>query len=708
MAGKSEQSALRGKWSNRIAQATRDYQKLHESGKKVVDQYRIEQQSSTQQDKYNILYSITETIKPSMYSQTPKPEVKRRHIDRTDPMAIGASMLLESAVQYTIEEQDFDETMRAAVEDLLLPGLGQVWLRYVPTMKTVAETDDTGAPKADDKGDPITRQEVVYEHVAMEYVYWKDFLTSRARCWSEVWWVGRRIYLNKQDMLDQGVDPLVVAKVKFEDTSSKAIDEETRPNESQAAVWEIWDKRARKVIWYTDAYPDDLLKEAPDFLKLENFFPCPRPMRAVTTNNKFVPRPYFSQYQAQADELNDITHRIRRLVKALRVVGIYDASVPQLQNLLTGNENKMVQVDGWATVQEKGGLKGTVDFLPISEVATVLLQLYDARERVKAEIYEITGWSDIIRGVSKASETLGAQQLKADWAGARLKLLQKDVQRFVRDIFRIAGEIVSEHFTVQMLLLMSGISQTDIQANPQIADVFKQVVQLLRSEKERCALIGVESDSTLLPDEANDRKDRMEFVGAAGAFLQQAIPAAQQFPQLGAVLGEILMFAVRSFRSARSLEQTFEQFRQQLTATPPQQPNKGGDQGAGKTEAATITAQVKTQDIQVKDKLGTEANRIAQEANQSDAVLEHNKETNRHNEKMRELAIREREASIKEHELGIKEQTAVLDQIGKGQGRVQAAQEHEDDRADDHHARAQESSDKAADRAAAASGGESA
>jgi hypothetical protein len=72
VAKKAEPNARRGKWANRIAQAHKDYNDLHTSGKKTVDTYRIEARSAAQQDKYNILYSITETIKPSMYSQTPK------------------------------------------------------------------------------------------------------------------------------------------------------------------------------------------------------------------------------------------------------------------------------------------------------------------------------------------------------------------------------------------------------------------------------------------------------------------------------------------------------------------------------------------------------------------------------------------------------------------------------------------------------------
>ena len=48
--------------------------------------------------------------------------------------------------------------------------------------------------------------------------------------------------------------------------------------------------------------------------------------------------------------------------------------------------------------------------------------LYQQREQIKAVIYELTGLSDIARGASKASETLGAQQLKSQWGSIRLKV----------------------------------------------------------------------------------------------------------------------------------------------------------------------------------------------------------------------------------------------------------------------------------------------
>jgi len=50
-------------------------------------------------------------------------------------------------------------------------------------------------------------------------------------------------------------------------------------------------------------------------------------MLAEANNGTMVPVPEFCQYQDQADELNAITTRIERIIDALRVRGLYDASM---------------------------------------------------------------------------------------------------------------------------------------------------------------------------------------------------------------------------------------------------------------------------------------------------------------------------------------------------------------------------------------------
>jgi hypothetical protein len=336
-------------------------------------------------------------------------------------------------------------------------------------------------------------------------------------------------------------------------------------NMKKAVVWEIWDKPTKTANWVAVGY-DKVLDTKPDPLQLDCFFPCPKPLFATLTTDSLVPVADYIMYQDQAAELDTLTERIGKLVEAVKVVGVYDASAPGIQRMLNeGVDNTLIPVDTWAAFGEKGGLKGSVDFLPVEMVVNALQQLYAAREQAKQVIYEVTGLSDIIRGASVASETATAQQIKSQYASLRLKEMQSDVARFASDILKIKAQIMCQFYRPEALVEMSGMAQTpDAQYIP-------QAIQLLQNDVSRAFRIEVETDSLVELDEMQEKQDRMEFLTAASSFIKEAIQAP---PELAPLMGEMLMFGVRSFKAGKGMEATLEQFIQQAAkkAKQPQQP----------------------------------------------------------------------------------------------------------------------------------------
>jgi hypothetical protein len=94
--------------------------------------------------------------------------------------------------------------------------------------------------------------------------------------------------------------------------------------------------------------------------------------------------------------------------------------------------------------------------------------------------------------------------------------------------------------------------------------VFDQAVALLRSDRLRGYKIEVETDQMVLEDQSKDREDRVALVTAVGGFLQQAMPAIQMYPQSAGVLVELLQFALRGWKTGRTLEAKFEEAGDQL------------------------------------------------------------------------------------------------------------------------------------------------
>lgn len=675
-------SRSRAYWAEEISKAKKRYAPFWREGENTVDEYRLQKANSTEiagQDKFNILYSSTETIRPNLYAQRPKVRVKLRNKDTTKKSVRMAAKMLGGALEYVIEEEDFDEIMENAVEDYMLPGMGNAWVRYVPKFGdplTAQGEDGQISPVVGEDGQPVL--ELIDETVSIDYVYWQDMLFGVTRGWKTLPWGARRLWLTKKDATERfGAEK--AAQLDY-CTRTEKQDGDEQPDET-AEAWEIWDKRNRTAYWFAESYPDDLLDEKPDPLKLKNFFPFPRPMRAVSNTRTFVPRPLYSQYRSQSRTLNVLTRRIRMLADAIRVSGVYDGSMENLADLLNpAHGNRMVKVDQWAMFAQNGGIRGSVEWLPIEQIVAALIQLQQSREICKNEIYEITGFSDIVRGVSKASETLGAQNLKANWAGARVRKMQKEVQRFARDIIAIAGEIIAEHCEPASIALFASIDippSDQIQADPaaqQYFSEFKEAAAIIRSEIRRTAVIDIETDSTIMADEEAERKDRTDFLGAAGAFLQQAVPAMEATPELGPLLGAMLMFVVRTFPASQPIEDEFEKVQQVLAQGGQNQQNKDPNGHAAKAQAVMQVAQVRAQTEQARI---TSDQNIAQGDAQAKAAIEAEKarlagiaEQNRHDERMAEIALkrdelilREREVRAKEAQVRVSEDRQELDEV---------------------------------------------
>jgi hypothetical protein len=628
--GADDPGELARRWITEIRLAEKECKQWFDRGRKVVKRYVDERSSSEQtESRFNILWSNVSTLKPAIYARAPLPVAERRYRDQQDPVAKLAAELLQKVLRFQVDDGGFDHGLSQSIDDYLLPGRGQVWVRYEPTF----DADDDGAVASDDMTQaqaqtaPEAAESVTWEQVCVDYVHWTDFLTSPARVWHEVRWVARRVFMTRDDLEDRfgavGKDvPLDYTPSQIEDTAktTPAYDSMKR-----AVVWEIWCKTSGRVYWIAPGYGTKPLDVRDPPLRLEGFWPCPRPLSATMTTDSTLPVPDYYLYQDQAAQLDEMTARINSLTKALKVAGAYDASADGLKRMLDeGVENQLIPVDSWAAFAEKGGLQGAISFLPIADTAQVLLGLTQAREVVKRDLYEITGISDIVRGQGMASETATAQRIKGNFATLRLDERKRETQRFARDVVRIMAEIVAEHFGPETLAMQAGMVQ-QVQADPQ---TFMAAVELLRSDKLRGFLVDIETDSTIAPDEQAEKEARVEFLQAAGGFLAQAIPAAQAAPQLTPMLMQMLLFGIRGFRAGREIEGVFEQAVQQAEqamAQPPAEPQPDpavmAEQQRLQAEMQTKQAELALKREEMAAKVGLEREKMALEVQKIEAEL---------------------------------------------------------------------------------------
>ena len=598
-------------WHDQLDKAAKVFDKWEKRGKKVVRRYRDERDAiEMPRMKFNILWSNISVLFPALYGRMAKPEVSRRFMD-SDPVGRLASTMLERVVEYEVTQfNDFDSAMRGVVEDRLLPGRGTAWVRYEPII-VGQEAQEAAMPTGiePDEGIEITNTEEVERvdsaHSPVDYVYWTDFLHSPARTWDEVWWVSRWVYMTPEEGIERFGDVFknVPLHDQNDDIDAKNPMTAKATYGKKAKVAEIWNKRTKKVCWVAKGYPQ-ALDERDDPLELEEFFPCPKPLLATTTNGSMIPVPDYCEYEDQAQELDNLTQRIYLLVKACKAVGVFNAEFKELGRLFTeGVDNKLFPVTAWAAMSEKGGLKGAIDMLDTSAIIKTLQQLYQSREVVKQSIYEICGISDIIRGASNANETLGAQQLKANFGSLRLRATQSDVARFATDLFRIKAQIVCKFYPPELIVEMSGVMNTPEGQNPQL---LQAAVQMLSNSTIRDFHIQVEADTLAQIDEQADKQNANEAVQAIGLFLGQALPMVQQAPEMLPMMSEMLLFLVRRYRAGRGLESAIEQAMKSLQAKaqqaqqqPPQNPEMMKLQAEQQAEQARMQASAQTEQMKM-------------------------------------------------------------------------------------------------------------
>ena len=651
------------KWLNIISQYDNEFKKWEARSAKIVKRYRDDNRSqhTNETAKFNILWSNVQTLIPAVYAKLPKAVAQRRFGDN-DPVGRVAGQLIERALDFEIEHYpDFRATMKHAVEDRFLGGRGVAWVRYEPHVRQLDMPEDglqitedvenesaegqtaEGAPKPESQdytaGETEPQEEIEYECAPTDYVHWKDFGHSVARTWEEVTCVWRWVYMTKEALterfgakmakqipLDSGAETLA--------TYGQSTKERTR-----AKICELWDKETGRVYWINESTPE-LLDEKDDPLDLEGFFPCAKPLYATTTTDNLIPIPDFILYQDQANELDILTDRIDGLIKALRVRGIYDASQPALQRLLTeGDNNTLIPTDKWMAFSEKGGLKGSIDLLPLDTIASTLIQCYQAQSNVKGQIYEITGISDIIRGQSAASETATAQQIKGQYAGLRLGAMQEGVAMFATELLRLKAQIICGKFQPETILAYAAAQQM----SPEDQQLIPQAMELLKSEPLRAFRIEVASDSLVKLDEQQNKQERMEFIGAFSNFLREAVTAGQQVPELTPLIMQVLKFGVAGFKAGRQIEGTIDVAMQQLVQNQAQaKANPQPDPEAAKMQMEQQAAQMELQaKMQMEQAKGQADMQIEQMKAQMTAQLEQSRQQHEAQLKMQELATKE-------------------------------------------------------------------
>jgi hypothetical protein len=331
-----------------------------------------------------------------------------------------------------------------------------------------------------------------------------------------------------------------------------------------------------------------------------------------------------------------------------------------MQNLEDG---QFAQADDALVFSQDGGIDKGVWIMPLGELVTSIQQLFEAREQVKQTIYEVTGLADIIRGQSQPSETATAQQIKAQWGSLRLQKAQGQIQRYCRDLFRLAVEIIATKFDPRSIMLASGVQLTE------------QQIQLMQRDVMREYRIDVETDSTIRADLTRQQENIGQFVQGFGALVQALGPVVQEGTMPGDVAADILTGFARSFKLGRQAEEALERLGDQARkAAQNPQPKPSPEEQKMQAEMA-----MRQQESQMKMAEQAQALEFKKQEQAMDLQM-----------KQAEIALKQQELALKREEMMMRQQGMAVEQDLKRQSMVEQAQfdreqraataEHEDER----------------------------
>ncbi|MEM1149301.1 MAG: hypothetical protein AAGI03_01920 [Pseudomonadota bacterium] len=591
--------------------------------------------SNTIEDATALVHGTLQVLKPLLYSDVPEPVVRRRffgdgEMDAVDLMAAEAGQRL---ARYLIETDGFHEAMEGVRDNYLIAARGSARAFYRATV-----ADATG--KVTDQRVPVRAtpwRRLLMPPGSWHTLPWLAFGNPMTKAAVEARFgkeIADAMNFSAQGLIDR-------SEAKSDSTNDRKlsaslgepttdIDNSDNPFDT-AMVWEIHNREEGTVVWWSESYTKGLLDEEGDILELEDFFPMPKPLLGTTRGDDMNPRPAIRYYEKRAKEAEKATRKISNILNALSVSGFIPGELQDEVKKILQGKNVMIPVAQWIGLMEKGGARGVIEWLPLEAMIQAMQALVTMREQAKAQMFEASGVSDVMRAQGDPSNTATQERLKGQYAGLRLQAEQSKIATYARDLIRIQLEIAVTFFSTELIAEICQINlpltelereaiiaerkrledlQQRYALHQQQADALKAqgvavtmpppppspdtitvpptsweaVHARLRNDLKRRISITIETKSTILADEQADKEARIEFIRAVSTVVQETLPMIQSGALPMKTFKELLMFAVRGFPKSRTLESQIQGI--------PDGPAPGADQEETAVTVAKIRADV--------------------------------------------------------------------------------------------------------------------
>lgn len=623
--------------------------------------------------RYPIFWSSVRTIQPALYSATPIIAVEKMFADLPDPVARDGCIFLERLSNYLMRCFPLDRVMYSTRDDFIITGKntprvcfeseiskysdkqyytlteaqdsnGNVVQTWVNSEGEILE--DPSTLKQDDTGSYTEEIEENLEKVYSKLlpVRYDDLLhTPNARHWEEIDWIAYKCMMLKADVRER-FGSEIANEIPYTSQSANAGTEEKETLPSRYAhIWELWDKRSKKVFWIAEGYNAKFLDTKEDPYELPGFFPSPPFVLGTVGPDNLYAVPDFVQLRPLIDQLHGMSRRLRVLVRAARRRFVYDASITELEDVASSSsEAEGIGISMFQQqIVDKGGIDKVVQWFPLQDVVEAIQQMSQVMQQYADTFNEMWGIPDILRGATDPSETAAAQQLKGKYVSLRFSTVQREFQRMVRDSIEMVCDLALSKFPEEKLKEVMGIrfESEEVQAR------WPQTLLMLRNKEERKVRLSIQTDSTISMNDDIKAQQRSELAKTLFDGIQAVANVQQVSPSMTAVAAQTLEYVVRGLKDGKEVEDRLSAAIDQMLQ-PQQPPPPPPDY-----QAAAL--QIEQQKVTSQSMANNADAQLKAQQQQIDYVLESNKAMNDIRVKMSELQLRAQELQIEAQKVGV-------------------------------------------------------
>lgn len=583
-----------------------------------------------------LFYSNVQVMAPSIYNTTPIPDIRVKFND-LDEVAKRSADIYERVATTDLDECDIDSVVIDAVVKGQVVGEGISRIRYEASIEEVPEIDPTtGQPFTNQDGTQMMRPEIVDDRVWPEIVPWDRIIFGPGRVFRKVRWIAFEhdvtyeevVRLNKEiaDTLTFGSGRKITGReLRERDGKTEDIQDGIL---STIKAYEIWDLSSRTVIWISQDCKD-IIKQHRDPFRLRQFFPIPAPFCPRSKMDSRLPQVPYSKHRRLYNSFDSIIRRIDALIGLCKVTGWADAKVHEevakIKDLTDGEFVSSKLAEAWVKGQGGSKLSDAICFWPVETIVKVIQQLNNHATATKALIWEIVGVADIMRGSSNPNETLGAQELKAQYGSMRLRTMQNSASEYAGQIINLMVEVRANMTpwkrlkeisrfdfapTQEMLAQAQQQAQQQLssgqqlqvdpatgqpaidpatgqpvqpqidpaqlqhltqQLSQQAASEFEEQVRKVCKSPHRHLVIDVETDSTIRADVSRDMEQFNGLITATSSFATAVAGLSQSKPEAIGPLFKVYASQARKFRLGSEGEDALDELAKIAGSMPVQQ-----------------------------------------------------------------------------------------------------------------------------------------